>query len=266
MSTPALRYWLVESGSGRDVGSGIVTPEAVLLEFETAGVGSRTAGELIDVAIQVAALFAMALAAGALSGAVGGTVAAIAVLILTFLIIIGYPVAFESLWNGRTPGKAALGLRVVTVEGGPERFRHGAIRAIIGLFELWIFLGTIAVVSVILTRRDQRLGDLTAGTIVLRERSASSTAATPVSFPPPYGYDDYVASLDVSALTAEQYGLIRSFLLRVMDLTGPARSSLAATLGNETAVQVRHSPPPGIHPEVFLVCVASAYQRRHGRT
>ena len=246
--------------------SGIVTPEAVLLQFETAGVGSRTAGELIDVALQVAALALVALAVYSLSGTVGGTISTIAALVLTFLIIIGYPVAFESLWNGRTPGKAALGLRVVTVEGGPERFRHAAIRGIIGLFELWIFFGTIAVVSVILTRRDQRLGDLTAGTIVLRERTASSTAAVPVSFAPPYGYEGYVASLDVSALTPTQYGLIRSFLLRVMQLTWPARSALAATLGNQTAAQVRHTPPAGINPEVFLVCVASAYQRRHGGT
>ena len=256
----------MNTSQGPAGGPGIVTPEAVLLEFATAGVGSRTAAELIDVAIQVAALGVLALAAGALSGAVGGTVAVIGVLVFTFLIIVGYPVAFEALWNGRTPGKAALGLRVVTVEGGPERFRHAAIRAIIGVFELWIFLGTIAVVSVILTRRDQRLGDLTAGTIVLRERAASATTTVPVSFPPPYGYEGYVASLDVSALTAEQYGLIRTFLLRVLDLTGPARASLAATLGNQAASQVRHTPPPGIHPEVFLVCVASAYQRRHGRT
>ena len=83
---------------------------------------------------------------------------------------------------------------------------------------------------------------------------------------PPYGYEGYVASLDVSALTATQYGLIRSFLLRVMELTWPARSTLAANLGNQTAAQVRHTPPVGINPEVFLVCVASAYQRRHGGT
>lgn len=247
----------MQSGSG----PGIVTPEAVLLEFETAGVGSRTAGELIDVAIQIVALVAVALAADA----VGGTASRIAVLVLTLLILVGYPVAFESLWRGRTPGKAALGLRVVTVEGGPEQFRHAALRAILGLIELWAFVGTLAVVTVIFSRRDQRIGDHAAGTIVLRERAATSTTSMPVAFAVPHGYEGYVASLDVSALTAEQYGLIRTFLLRVLDLTGAARASLAATLGNDAAAQVRHQPPAGLDAELFLVCVAAAYQQRHGR-
>jgi uncharacterized RDD family membrane protein YckC len=262
MSTVPLRYRLVDTRPG----SGIVTPEAVLLEFETAGVGSRTLAELLDVTIQGLTLFVLALTASALGSAFGGTLAAIAVLLLVFLTIVGYPVAFESLWRGRTPGKAALGLRVVTVEGGPIRFRHAAIRGILGVFELWITLGTVAVMSVILTARNQRLGDLTAGTMVLRERTASATTARPISFPPPYGYEAYVAALDVSALTVEQYGLIRSFLLRVTDLTLAARSSLAIKLGNHTSAQIRHTPPATINPEIFLACVAAAYQIRHGST
>jgi uncharacterized RDD family membrane protein YckC len=247
--------------------SGIVTPEAVLLEFETAGVGSRTAAELIDVAVQLTLLLLMSLAVSFLAGVVGGgsgVVAAILFLVLTFLVILGYPVAFESLWNGRTLGKAALGLRVVTVEGGPVRFRHAAIRGILGLFSLWITFGSVAVLSVILTARNQRLGDLAAGTLVLRERTASATAAMAMSFPAPRGYEAYVTSIDVSALTSDQYGVIRSFLIRVLDLTLAARSALAVSLANRTAEQLHHTPPPGVAPEIFLACVAAAYQIRHG--
>jgi uncharacterized RDD family membrane protein YckC len=247
--------------------SGIVTPEAVLLEFETAGVGSRTLAELLDVAVQLTVLVAVTLAGAFLAQVVGGgsgTLAAILLIVLSFLVILGYPIAMESLWNGRTLGKAALGLRVVTIEGGPIRFRHAAIRGIFGLFELWITFGSVAVLSVIFTRQNQRLGDFSAGTLVLRERTASSTSTMAMSFLAPYGYEAYVASIDTSGLTNDQYRVIRTFLLRVLALTGGARAALAVKLANHTALELRHSPPPGLAPELFLVCVAAAYQRRHG--
>ena len=246
--------------------SGVVTPEAVLLEFDTAGVGSRVIAEILDLLVQVAALIALSLVASlASTGGVdlGQTTALIITLVMTFLILVGYPIAMETLWNGRTLGKAAMGVRVVTSEGGPIRFRHAAIRGIFGLVEIWIFLGSIAIVSMVCTTRNQRVGDLVAGTIVLRERSAAGPGVA-VSFPTPPGYEAYVASLDVTPLSAEQYSIIRSFLMRVLQLSWPARASLAVRLANPTAVLMRHTPPPQVSPELFLVCVASAYQHRYG--
>lgn len=249
--------------------SGIVTPEAVVLDFDTAGAGSRILSEVVDLLIQGTILFALFFAAGlAASGGVelGQTAAIILVTVLTFLVLVGYPVAFESLWNGRTPGKAALGLRVVTVEGGPIRFRHAAIRGMFALVEIWATAGSVALISVVLTRRNQRVGDLVAGTVVLRERSAtaSSAEATAVSFPPLPGFDAYVRALDVSMLTTEQYGLVRSFLLRVDGLSPEARATLAVDLANSVATRLRHVPPPGMGPEAYLASVASAYQQRYG--
>jgi uncharacterized RDD family membrane protein YckC len=246
--------------------SGVVTPEAVLLEFENAGVGSRVVAEILDLLVQLAALVAVSLVASlAATGGLdlGQTAAIVSTLVLTFLILVGYPVAMETLWNGRTLGKAAMGLRVVTSEGGPIRFRHAAIRGIFGLVEIWIFLGSIAVVTILCTRRDQRLGDLVAGTIVLRERSAAVPGVA-VRFPTPPGYEAYVATLDVTPLTAEQYSIIRSFLVRVVRLSGPARAGLAVRLANPTAVAMHHDPPPQVNAELFLVCVAAAFQQRHG--
>jgi len=217
--------------------------------------------------IQLSVLAALGMAAFFLAGAVGGgagTVAVIIVLILTLVVIVGYPLAMESLWSGRTLGMAALGLRVVTVEGGPVRVRQSATRAIIGVFELWMTFGSVAVLVTILTPDNQRLGDLVGGTLVLRERSATSTGATAMSFPAPYGYADYVASIDVSVLTSDQYGVIRTFLMRVLDLTQESRGALAVKLANATALELRHTPPSNLPPELFLVCVASAYQARHG--
>ncbi|MEJ5256491.1 MAG: RDD family protein [Acidimicrobiales bacterium] len=245
--------------------SGIVTPEAVVLEFDTASVGSRTIAEIIDVLVQLACLVAVWTVTAFIVGTVGSleTVAVIVGLVLTLLVLVGYPAGFETLWRGRTLGKAAMGLRVVTREGGTIRFRHAAIRAMFALIEIYASFGAIAVISIILTRDDQRVGDLAAGTIVLRERTAGSRAVA-VSFLPPPGFEAYTASLDVTALTQEQYGLIRSFLLRAHELTPPARSSLAARLATPVAQLLRHAPPPQVGPELFLACVAAAYQRRHG--
>jgi uncharacterized RDD family membrane protein YckC len=245
---------------------GIVTPEAVLLEFDTAGVGSRTIAELLDLLIQVTVLVALSLVLSlAVTGGLelGQTLAVILTAILTFLVILGYPIAMETLWNGRTLGKSAMGLRVVTQEGGPIRFRHAAIRGIFGLVEIWAFLGSIAIVAIIFSKRNQRVGDVVAGTIVLRERSAAGPGVA-VSFPPPPGYEAYVTSLDVSPLSAEQYSVIRSFLMRVFRLAPAARISLAVHLANPTAVAMHHTPPPAVSPELFLVCVAAAYQQHHG--
>jgi uncharacterized RDD family membrane protein YckC len=193
----------------------------------------------------------------------GQTLAVILTLVLSFLVIVGYPIAFETLWNGKTLGKAAMGLRVVTQEGGPIRFRHAAIRGILGLVEIWIFIGSIAVVSILFSRRNQRVGDMVAGTIVLRERSAASPGIA-VRFPVLPGYEAYVSSLDITPLSAEQYSIIRGFLLRVHELSPGARASTGIGLANRTAVLLGHTPPPTVDPETFLVCVSAAYQLRHG--
>ncbi len=252
--------------TGGPPATGIVTPEAVLLEFDTAGVGSRTVAELIDVVVQLVAVFVLLMIGVALGGAVGQeTVTTVIALVLGLLLLVGYPVAMETLWNGRTLGKAALGLRVVTREGAPERFRHAAIRAMIGLIEIWALLGLPAVIAIIISRRDQRIGDLVAGTYVLGQR-AGRRSSSPVTFSVPWNWESYAQSLDVGALTSEQYGVIRAFLLRSGELADGGRWQVAMELAEATANRMRIPPPPGVHPETFLLCVATAYQHRSGAT
>ena len=116
--------------------------------------------------------------------------------------------------------------------------------------------------SSLLSPRSQRLGDLVAGTMVLRERSATS-APMAVWFSPPAGLEAYAHNLDVSSVTDDQFAVIRSFLLRVHELTTEARVAMAFRLAAPVADAMHHRPPPGVHPEQFLVAVAAAYQRRH---
>jgi uncharacterized RDD family membrane protein YckC len=243
----------------------MVTPEAVPLEFQTANVGSRILAYVIDMAVVVAGifagLFAVALLGQATDVVVPDWVAITIVLVLLPSWWLGYFIAFETLWRGRTPGKAALGLRVVTTEGAPVRFRHAAIRSLLGIVDIAIASGFFAVMFILLTRDNQRLGDLVAGTLVLRERSGLAAPA-PVSFAAPAGLEAYTATLDTSRLTIEEYQAVRTYLLRAASLPPGPRAALALQLADPLVARLRPPPPAGITPEQFLRCVGAAHQQR----
>src|SRR5690348_3557469 len=102
----------------------LVTGEAVALEIRPAAVPSRLLAGSIDALAQLALFFIVGVIAGAVSATVSEAASAAISIVLLVLVTIGYPVAFESLMRGRTPGKMALGLRVVRDDGGPIGFRH----------------------------------------------------------------------------------------------------------------------------------------------
>jgi uncharacterized RDD family membrane protein YckC len=246
---------------------GIVTPEAVLLELELAGLPSRALAQAIDSLVKFGLFMLVGVViqlVGTAAGSVPTWVAIAAFTVLSALVLFGYPIACETLWNGRTPGKAALGLRVVTAEGAPIRFRHAAVRGLLLIIDAYVPpVGVAGAITMVANRQNQRLGDLAAGTIVLRERSGA-TPAVAVAFPPPPGLEAYAAGLDVSAVTEQQYAVLRSFLTRVFELSAPARARLSVRLANPIARRMNHTPPAGVGPEIFLVCVVAAYQRLHG--
>jgi len=241
----------------------MVTPEAVALELAPANVGSRLFGFVLDwlFIATVGGLLSFGFVS-ALRGVDLGVGWVVAGFILLYGgLIFGYPVACETLWRGRTLGKAALGLRVVTIEGAPVRFRHAAIRTALGLVEFVLTGGAIAVLSMLLTRRHQRVGDLVAGTLVLRERSGLR-APTPTAFTVPYGMEPYAATLDVAGLTADDYNAVRTFLVRAATLPAGVRWWLSEQVATPVATRVRPAPPSGVAAEPWLACVAAVYQGR----
>lgn len=244
---------------------GIVTPEAVRLEFDMAGVGSRCAAMLLDLLVVGATLYALnfglvlLLAAG--DGVVPDWLGISLALLFNLGVLLGYPIALETLWRGHTLGKAALGLRVVTVEGAPVRFRHAAIRSALGLVDFWATAGAAAVLATLLTRHHQRLGDLVAGTIVLRERTGAP-APSPARFTVPAAAEGYAATIDPSGLSRDDYATLRSFLLRAGTLPPSPRRRIALRLADGLAARVGHRPPPGTDPELFLLCLAARRQQR----
>lgn len=243
--------------------TGVVTPEAVRLEFQAASVGTRTLALLIDLLIQGVAL--MLISIGVLfavgSGGVFGLpdwVGVTILLLVVFAVLWGYPTLAETIF-GRTPGKAALGLRVVTREGAPVSFRHAAIRAALGLIDFYLTLGGVAVLSILLSRREQRLGDLVAGTLVLRERSAMPKPAA-VRFTIPPGLEPYASTLDPAVLDARGYQAVRTFLQRARDLRPAVRGDVARMIADPIVSRLGRPPPPQLTPEQFLLCLAARYQ------
>lgn len=251
-------------------GRGIVTPEAVVLEFETAGIASRALAKLIDLVL-LALLLSVVLVIVGLVGAAsgtgnGGAFGIIISVIAGFLALFGYWCGLETWMRGRTVGKAALGLRVVTVEGGPIRFRHAFLRSVGGIVDFVIPPGgSVAIASALVTPRTQRLGDLAAGTMVLRDRRSVGVAAAVTYTLPPGEFADYHLRLDTSGLREADYLALRRFLLRSKEMTPAAHAHLVGELDVHLQNRLRLRRPAHLHPEWFLQCVGAAYQLRTGR-
>jgi uncharacterized RDD family membrane protein YckC len=245
------------------VDSRLVTPEAVVLRFETSGLGSRFLARSLDLLVQFGALLGLLFVAAAADRGGGGSTALVIVyLFAVFAIIFVYPAAMETLWRGRTLGKAALGLRVVTREGAPIRFRHAAIRSALFVVDGLLLGPSVGVLALLISRDNQRVGDIVAGTLVVRERSGARPPM-PAAFAVPPGCEPYVDSLDTSGLRSEDYEVVRALLLRAHSFAPAIRYDLARQVGTHVATRLRHTPPEWAHPELYLSCVAAAYQRRY---
>lgn len=253
-----------EEGASMTSVQGIVTPEAVPLDFEEAGVGSRGLAIMLDWLLLAVVLVVLTTASGLLFAAAesSGAVVASWLAVVNLLVLFGYPIACETLTRGKTLGKLVLGLRVVTTEGAPVRFRHAAARAALGLVDFGLTVGVAAVLSSLLTARSQRLGDLVAGTVVLRERTAAAPPRV-ARFELPPEAAELARGLDVRTLTAREYEAVRAFLLRAGELDEGARTRLAHRLADLVVGKLGQPPPSQLSALTYLRCVAARYQQTH---
>ena len=241
--------------------TGVITPEAVVLELPTAGVATRAFARLVDLLVQLV-VFGLLINVVFLATFVGVS-ATLLGLLVGFIVLFVLPIGTEILWRGRSVGKAIFGLRVVGRDGSPEVPRQAVIRGLVAVVDIYLSLGSVALISATFSPSAQRPGDLSAGTVVIRVRT-SSVSRTPIAFHAPFGYEAYVLSLDVGSLEDEDFSLIREFLLRVKEFAPGPRRELAARLAETTRQRIRHTLPGPVDPELWLVCVASAYQQRRG--
>ena len=220
----------------------IETPERVPLHFALASIGNRFIACAIDHTIQIIVLITMAIVFLIISNAadIGSRLTnapkwVIALLVvIQFIIINGYFAIFEWLWSGQTPGKRWLKLRVIREDGRPISFYEAMIRNLIRVIDFMVPpFYSVGLVSVFATSRDQRVGDLVAGTVVVRERESEAPAFAEVfslpildaalrrSFPPV----KFVA--DVNKLTEREISVVESFLRRRWELKNYPRQWMA---------------------------------------
>lgn len=220
----------------------IETPERVPLHFALASIGNRFIACAIDHAIQGLALALIAVASiilanfsniEAVVSSAPKWVYAVMILLL-FLTLSGYFAFFEWLWSGQTPGKRWLKLRVIREDGRPITFWEAAVRNLLRTFDMMpVPFYSIGLISVFSTTRDQRVGDMVAGTVVVRERETeapefSQVFATPVSDPAlrrSFKPVDFTASL--SALTDSEIQVVETFLRRRWELSDVPRQWMA---------------------------------------
>ena len=235
-----------------------VTGEAVALDLLPAALPSRIVAGLVDALIQLTGLAVVGGIVAATSvDASEAASAALGILLLVAVLIV-YPVTFETLLRGRTPGKAALGLRVVRDDGGPIGFRQALVRGLAGaaLERPGITFFTGGVICSLLNARGKRIGDLLAGTVVLQER-VSVQGGVVAQMPPQLA--GWAAGLDLSGLTDELALSVRQFVSRSAGLTTPARDQLGGQL--VTAVTAAVGPAPAGAPGWAVLSAVLAERR-----
>lgn len=240
--------------------SDLVTGEAVPLELRLAKLPSRALALLLDALILAVLGFALLLLFGQVAPGVDEALATALVIGGTVFLLVVIPTTVETLTRGKSVGKAAAGLRVVRDDGGPIRFRHALVRALAGVFADFVLtLGVGAMVCSLLNSRDKRIGDLLAGTVVIRERIPSTAAPLPVLDP---RLAAWAASLELSRLPDRLAMAARSLLARAPQLAPEVRTRLAVDLANEVSAVVSPPPPPGLQPWEYLAAVLAERRRR----
>jgi uncharacterized RDD family membrane protein YckC len=201
----------------------IATPEGVQVELTLAGIGSRFIAAGIDFAIQILVMIALAVLlrpAGDAGFAVFTS--------LAFALIFFYDVLFEVLGRGKTPGKRSAGLRVVGPAGRPITLVRSAVRNILRLIDILPGFYAVGMTVIFITRRNQRIGDLVAGTYVVRDRHGDRSA--PPAAAQPRVDASPAATWDVSAISADDVATVRAFLDRRDALRPKPRQEIAAQL------------------------------------
>lgn len=236
----------------------VVTGDAVVLDVQIAQLPVRAVGALIDLfAVGVGYLLAVLLWAAARDHYDEAFSAAVMV-IFTVALFVGYPVAMETATRGRSLGKMAMGLRVVSDDGGPERFRQALVRALAGVVEIWMFFGGPAVIASLFSAKGKRLGDMFAGTVVISERGPKPLG--PPVMPPELEW--WASTLELSGLGPHHTEIARQFLAREPELSPAIRRDIAYRVAAEVVSRVSPPPPPGAPPQRVLAAVLAERHRR----
>ncbi len=238
----------------------IDTPEQIALEFPLAGAGSRFLALAIDSLIQIGGLLGLVLLGlGALwlrsAGFQASSTWIVAGLLFAgFAIYYGYFAVFEAMWGGQTPGKRTVGLRVIKVSGEPITTYEALLRNLLRIVDQMPAIYAVGVLSVFFTSRNQRLGDLVAGTVVVQEHVRGHAAVVP--------RDAGAQRLGAARLTVEELELIETFISRREELPDHVRMRTAGRLAARIRDRLEISSATHADDEALIATIAAEYRRR----
>ncbi len=245
------------------------TPESVELEFILAGIGSRAWALLIDYHILGLSLVVLFVVWVALVTQLieflnneGIFLWLYAIfLIINYFIYTGYFVFFETLWQGQTPGKRIAKIRVIREDGRPVGLQQAALRSLLRPIDDTLFLGAFLI---LLNRKEKRLGDMLAGTLVIQTQPPASKKAT-------LSLSERSQSLavelleigDFTQMLPDDFAIIREYLQRRGQMTAKARAKLSLELEKQVqaVLNIEQLPAPA-SSDIFLEAVYVAYQRQ----
>ena len=243
------------------------TPESVELEFTLAGIGNRALALLIDYTVLTVTLLVFFLGWTVFSTQLFNFFEArnlgiwlIAIFfVIAFAIYIGYFVFFETLWFGQTPGKRVAKIRVVRDDGRLIGLQQATLRALLRPFDETLFIGAFLIMF---GRREKRLGDLAAGTIVIQAQTPTTSATLTISEQAKVLHEQLVQIADLSPLMPDDFAVIREYLQRRSAMSVKARASLSLKLAEQVvAILNLEKLPEVVTPDVFLEAVYLGYQQ-----
>ena len=238
---------------------GIITGEGVVLDAQPTSAATRVLAALLDLVVLLVVLVVVLIAFSALSTGASEELGRILGVVLFATITVVIPTTVDTLTRGRSLGKLAMGIQIVRDDGGPIVFRQSFVRALVGVGELWLTVGSVALICSIVNPRGKRVGDILAGTYAVRVRGAAKVR-TPVVMPPQLAH--WARTADVGRLPDGLALSVRQFLGRAGTLHPASRVSLGSQLTSEAQRYVNPMPPAGTHPEAFLAAVLAERRDR----
>jgi uncharacterized RDD family membrane protein YckC len=253
----------------------IDTPELVAISLPVAGIGSRFIAVLVDHLLWAAAFLVIFFFAvlilpnmhvlGGISPLWGVGI----VFLLIFLFMWGYFALFEAFWNGRTPGKHVAKIRVIHRSGRAISFMEALARNLLRAVDYMPGFYAIGVISIFCSRQHQRLGDMVAGTLVVREQDfdtphwgeSGSRTITEAAFAPqsPFAAPHLSVTLSTTALgklSGSDLEVLEGFFARRLDMDLDTRAALAERIALALRAKSGLEFPAGVSIETFLEAVA----------
>jgi uncharacterized RDD family membrane protein YckC len=234
----------------------IETPEQTVLEFPLAGIGSRSLALAIDTLLQIAVLIVLGLMAALISyegflPRLGKQYMYAILIFLAFLSQFGYFAFFETIWNGRTPGKRWIHLRVIMDSGRPVGAQGAILRNLMRIVDSLPSIYAVGIITSLLSPQNKRVGDYLAGTVVIQEKSEQGGRSLWDATPTPP-----LTTSPFPKLNAAELQLVEAYLERRSSLQDDVRRSMARQIAERMNQGSSATQETIQDPEKFLEALA----------